>query len=125
MPRREPPLLVLHLFDISGSKELGRFSHPGAGAHRRVAAFPLLSPRDRWSAVRDRRFCSLHGNPGLWKAVRIVLLQEADESFAHAAAEIPVQTRVRGTDQRAELYCPIARLGHFENADSLVPFGRL
>jgi hypothetical protein len=34
MPRREPPLLVLHLFDINGngSHELGRFSRSGADA---------------------------------------------------------------------------------------------
>jgi hypothetical protein len=32
MPRREPPLLVLHLFDISASRELGRFSRSGADA---------------------------------------------------------------------------------------------
>lgn len=32
LPRREPPLLVLHLFDINGSRELGRFSGTGAGA---------------------------------------------------------------------------------------------
>jgi hypothetical protein len=32
MPRREPPLLVLHLFDINGSRELGRFSRSGADA---------------------------------------------------------------------------------------------
>ena len=29
MPRREPPLLVLHLYDIHGSRELGRFSRSG------------------------------------------------------------------------------------------------
>jgi len=32
LPRREPPLLVLHLFDINGSRELGRFSRSGADA---------------------------------------------------------------------------------------------
>jgi hypothetical protein len=32
MPRREPPLLVLHLYDINGSRELGRFSRSGADA---------------------------------------------------------------------------------------------
>lgn len=32
MPRREPPLLVLHLFDINDSSELGRFSSTAAGA---------------------------------------------------------------------------------------------
>ncbi len=32
LPRREPPLLVLHLFDINGSRELGRFLGTGAGA---------------------------------------------------------------------------------------------
>ncbi len=32
LPRREPPLLVLHLFDINGGGELGRFSRTGAGA---------------------------------------------------------------------------------------------
>ena len=32
LPRREPPLLVLHLFDIDGSRELGRFSRSGADA---------------------------------------------------------------------------------------------
>ena len=32
LPRREPPLLVLHLFDINGSRGLGRFSGTGAGA---------------------------------------------------------------------------------------------
>jgi len=32
LPKREPPLLVLHLFDINGSRELGRFSRSGADA---------------------------------------------------------------------------------------------
>jgi hypothetical protein len=32
LPRRDPPLLVLHLFDINGSRELGRYSRAGAGA---------------------------------------------------------------------------------------------
>jgi hypothetical protein len=32
LPRREPPLLVLHLFDINGGRELGRFSGTGAAA---------------------------------------------------------------------------------------------
>jgi len=32
MPRREPPLLVLHLFDVNDSRELGRFSRSGADA---------------------------------------------------------------------------------------------
>jgi hypothetical protein len=32
LPRREPPLLVLHLFDIGASRELGLFSRTGAGA---------------------------------------------------------------------------------------------
>jgi hypothetical protein len=32
LPRREPPLVVLHLFDINGSRELGRFSRTGADA---------------------------------------------------------------------------------------------
>jgi hypothetical protein len=32
MPTREPPLLVLHLFDIKDSRELGRFSRSGADA---------------------------------------------------------------------------------------------
>lgn len=32
MPGREPPLLVLHLFDINASRELGRFSRSGADA---------------------------------------------------------------------------------------------
>lgn len=32
LPRREPPLLVLHLFDIDANSELGRFSRTGAGA---------------------------------------------------------------------------------------------
>ena len=32
MPRREPPLLVLHLFDVKNSRELGRFSRSGVDA---------------------------------------------------------------------------------------------
>jgi hypothetical protein len=57
LPRREPPLLVLHLFDINASRELGRFSRGGAGAPSQCEVMQsACKSEEEWRDLARRLF---------------------------------------------------------------------
>lgn len=57
LPRREPPLIVLHLFDINANRELGRFSRNGTGAPSQCEVMQTAcTSEEEWRDLARRLF---------------------------------------------------------------------